>query len=189
MNAVATLPSTTLCCLSPPFSVWCCCCDRRPWRLVPRGVGRKSGLRPGSPTTTTLRRGRRAGPSRCGAFDSNPGRHDAICCFHPQRATDVPLYTAALRQHGRRCIDAGEPWRRQEPGCSGRPGGEEGMEVADRDPAPGLRRPAGAAARGDRRADLAVGETVILLHPPLPLVGVSIAMERERQQNDSLADG
>ena len=25
--------------------------------------------------------------------------------------------------------------------------------------------------------------------PPLPLVGVSIAMERERQQNDSLADG
>ena len=36
---------------------------------------------------------------------------------------------------------------------------------------------------------LAIGETVILLHPPLPLVGVSIAMERERQQNDSLADG
>ena len=38
---------------------------------------------------------------------------------------------------------------------------------------------------------LAVGETVILLHPPLPLhvVGVSIAMEKERQQNDSLADG
>ena len=36
---------------------------------------------------------------------------------------------------------------------------------------------------------LAVGETVILLHPPLPLVGVSIAMERERQQNDSLANG
>ena len=36
---------------------------------------------------------------------------------------------------------------------------------------------------------LAVGETVILLHPPLPLAGVSIAMERERQQNDSLADG
>ena len=36
-------------------------------------------------------------------------------------------------------------------------------------------------ARGTPRA---VGETVILLHPPLPLVGVSIAMERERQQND-----
>ena len=36
---------------------------------------------------------------------------------------------------------------------------------------------------------LAVGETVILLHPPLPLVGVSIVMERERQQNDSLANG
>ena len=31
----------------------------------------------------------------------------------------------------------------------------------------------------------AVAETVILLHPPLALVGVSIAMERERQQNVS----
>ena len=40
-----------------------------------------------------------------------------------------------------------------------------------------------AAVRG---AHLAVDETVILLHPPLPLVGVSIAMERERQQNDGL---
>ena len=36
---------------------------------------------------------------------------------------------------------------------------------------------------------LAVDETVILLHPPLPLVGVSIAMERERQQNDILVNG
>ena len=29
----------------------------------------------------------------------------------------------------------------------------------------------------------------ILLHLPLPAVGVSIVMERGRQQNDSLADG
>ena len=36
---------------------------------------------------------------------------------------------------------------------------------------------------------LAVGETVILLHPPLPLLGVSIGMERGCQQNDSIADG
>ena len=36
---------------------------------------------------------------------------------------------------------------------------------------------------------LAIDETVILLHPPLPLVGVSIVMERERQQNDSLVNG
>ena len=37
---------------------------------------------------------------------------------------------------------------------------------------------------------VAVDETsVILLHPPLPLVGVSIVMERERQQNDSLVNG
>ena len=38
-------------------------------------------------------------------------------------------------------------------------------------------------------SDLAVGETVILLHPALPVAGVSIGMEGERQQNDSLADG
>ena len=39
-------------------------------------------------------------------------------------------------------------------------------------------------------ATLAVGEAGILLHPPLPLAGVSIVTERERQQNDTtLADG
>ena len=31
------------------------------------------------------------------------------------------------------------------------------------------------------RARVAVGKTVILLHPHLPLVGVSIVIERERQ--------
>ena len=40
------------------------------------------------------------------------------------------------------------------------------------------------------RNTCAVGESyVILLHPPLPLAGVSIAMERERQQNDSTLAG
>ena len=38
-------------------------------------------------------------------------------------------------------------------------------------------------------AVLAIGETVILLHPPVPSVGVSIRMERGCQQNDSLSDG
>ena len=46
-----------------------------------------------------------------------------------------------------------------------------------------------AAAEVRPRAALAIGETVILLHPPLPLVGVSIDMARECQQFDSLADG
>ena len=40
-----------------------------------------------------------------------------------------------------------------------------------------------------RLANLDVGETAILLHPPLHLVGVSIAMERGCQQNGGLADG
>ena len=38
-------------------------------------------------------------------------------------------------------------------------------------------------------ACLAVRETVILLHAPLPLAGVSTEMKRGCQQNDSLADG
>ena len=46
----------------------------------------------------------------------------------------------------------------------------------------------GAAAAGSEE-HLAVDETAILLHPPLPLAGVSIVMKRERQQNDSLANG
>ena len=40
------------------------------------------------------------------------------------------------------------------------------------------------------QANLAIGETsVILLHPPLPSVGVSIWMARGCQQNDSLVNG
>ena len=51
-----------------------------------------------------------------------------------------------------------------------------------------LRSPA-VRAESSRPAGLAVGETVILLHPPLPFVGVSIVIEKECQQNDSLANG
>ena len=36
---------------------------------------------------------------------------------------------------------------------------------------------------------VAIDETVILLHLPLGLVGASIVMERERHQNDSLVNG
>ena len=46
----------------------------------------------------------------------------------------------------------------------------------------------GAELAGVIRRHLATGETVILLYPPLHLVGVSIAMEIKRQQNDSLAN-
>ena len=38
-------------------------------------------------------------------------------------------------------------------------------------------------------ARAAVGETVILLHPPLRQVCVSIRMEMGRQSNDTVADG
>ena len=56
------------------------------------------------------------------------------------------------------------------------------------------RTSSGAPARSPRTAGpprlAAVGETAILLHPSLPLVGASIRMERERQQNDrTLAKG
>ena len=36
---------------------------------------------------------------------------------------------------------------------------------------------------------VAIGETVVLLTLSLALVAVSIVMERERQQNDSLVNG
>ena len=42
---------------------------------------------------------------------------------------------------------------------------------------------------GPPRPRLAVGQTVILLHPPLPLTFVSIGMERGVQQNSRLAGG
>ena len=45
------------------------------------------------------------------------------------------------------------------------------------------------AAPAAGRARIAVGETVVLPHPPLPLVDVSVVMERGCQQIDSLADG
>ena len=48
---------------------------------------------------------------------------------------------------------------------------------------------AGINQRSQRFAvAVAIGEAVVLLHPPLPLSGVSVGMERARQQNDSLAD-
>ena len=46
-----------------------------------------------------------------------------------------------------------------------------------------------AAEAGVTEEQLAIGETVILLHSPLPLLGVSIAIKRGCHQNDSLADG
>ena len=55
-----------------------------------------------------------------------------------------------------------------------------------RSPGPGAMKTV-AEVRG---SGLAIDETVILPHPPLLLVvGVSLGMERERQQNDSLANG
>ena len=42
---------------------------------------------------------------------------------------------------------------------------------------------------GERMVAVAVGETVTLLHHPLPSVGVSVGMTRGVQQHDSLADG
>ena len=59
------------------------------------------------------------------------------------------------------------------------------------DPTEWLHRagPPATRARVVAAAGVAVGETVMLLRLPLPVAGVSIEMERGRQQNDSLADG
>ena len=47
----------------------------------------------------------------------------------------------------------------------------------------------GGKVPGGGRPSLTAGETVILLHPRLPSVGVSIWTERGCQQNESLAAG
>ena len=70
-------------------------------------------------------------------------------------------------------------WLACRPLCARRPRSPVAPAASGRFARPGLAR----------RRRLAVGETVILLHRPLPSAGVSIAMERERQQNDSLANG
>ena len=43
--------------------------------------------------------------------------------------------------------------------------------------------------QAQHEAEIAVGETVILLHPPVPISGVSIGTNRGCHQHDSLADG
>ena len=53
--------------------------------------------------------------------------------------------------------------------------------------ADGYANPSSRRAASDGEFCLAVGETVILLRSPLPLVGVSIGMERGCQQNDSVS--
>ena len=60
----------------------------------------------------------------------------------------------------------------------GRPAGEEALRTDGRP------QPFGAEGAG-----LAVGETVIWWHPPVPSLGVSIAINRGCRQNDSLAGG
>ena len=45
------------------------------------------------------------------------------------------------------------------------------------------------AADSNRLSRVAVGETVILMHPPLPLGGVLIGLKRGCPPNDTLADG
>ena len=56
-------------------------------------------------------------------------------------------------------------------------------------PLPSLALAAQSAELGLPLVGVAVDETVILLHPPLHLLGASIVMERERQQKHSLVHG
>ena len=75
-------------------------------------------------------------------------------------------------------------------GCRCRVAAAAGSVFCGRHGAGGASRRCGAVSAAIRPVVLAAGETVILLHPPLPLLGVSILMEGGRQQNDrSLANG
>ena len=72
--------------------------------------------------------------------------------------------------------------------CDALPAHQMARIASDCARAPGRSRWPRTSSRATA-ARLAVGETVILLHPLLPLVGVSIGIESGCQQNDSLADG
>ena len=111
--------------------------------------------------------------------------------------TVSPMASAAvlLRCHGLQRPEVGEQQlhRRRLPRGAAAAGADE--DVVDLDVAV---QQAGRDQRGDgleqlpehvEQLRLAVGETVILLHPPLPLLGVSIGIKGGCHQNDSLADG
>ena len=75
-------------------------------------------------------------------------------------------------------------------GCAFAPGGGQAFaRAASRVPGAGWYWAAADLDPGSQAALAADESSVILLHPPLPLVGVSIVVERERQQNDSLVNG
>ena len=105
----------------------------------------------------------------------------------------TPSCVCCVRGCGQACI----VWwgqRRQAIACAGeRDAGRRGVDrQANARGGPAwCRRGGGPSGRTRWPArPLAVGETsVILLHPPLPVVRVSVGMERGFQQNDSLADG
>ena len=126
------------------------------------------------------------------------GSHPHCRQWHELRSLALDgLWYARGRAQGR---GAGhEPIR-----CAATAGDERdgGAEKAHRGRARSSQRDKSPTAKRDRKTKssaekarsheerAAVGETVILLHPLLPAVGVSIGMERARQQSDrTLADG
>ena len=104
----------------------------------------------------------------------------------PQLATACPMFYL-LPTHDRHCAGA----RRSQIILPRIHGGSTTSTICTSTTARLRRSPSTCSGRtsGPPQAGLAVGETVILLMLSLPLVGVSIVMERERQQNDRLADG
>ena len=111
-------------------------------------------------------------------------------------ATPLPYVLPAVISHRLSlrhcCCDTAFRHLSQGDGCADRGGRVcRAEDVADEEEPEAETENEAGSRPGTRGSEvfLAVGETVILLHPPLPSVGVSIWMERGCQRNNSLADG
>ena len=108
------------------------------------------------------------------------------------RISSLPGHPPARALYCRGTITSGRPRNGRQAGRRRRPGWRLGQPARPPASPPrssrSARRPLGRRQPA-RTARVAVGETVILLHPPLPSVGVSIETMGECQQIDSLANG
>ena len=156
--------------------------------VAPSAVGPSAGAPPPSAYNPAARvarwqdqQGRQ--PDRYGR--SSSGSSYAPGSAHSSQAAAYGSAAAAARYSSHGSSTAGGTSNSSYGSSSGYPGRDS---YTSRDPYSRSRGSVDARSYHSP-ARLAFGETVILLHPPLPSAGVSMWMARERQQNDrTLAD-
>ena len=144
----------------------------------------RGDTRSGMPLLPSRRWAGAGGGGVCAQQQHSPGRADgtAVCCEQAQAAAPEVDLRSSPESVGGYDSEAAADFSSET--------GEEELEGAGVGwPEDGLLLGRVMRKLHTLQAALAVGETVILLDHPLPLVGVSIGLQKGRQQNDSLADG